>query len=184
MSGCYLNFALLRHTDHEYVLQLTDLMRAWPFSIHGRTLNMSIEMPDADRCAFCDYLGGERPYTILLTTALSAVLVTREQRGIGHLLVIPRVHRDTILNVTDEEAADLGVLVKRMARAIDAAYNQPGIAVWQNNGVPAHQSIGHVHFHVAGTVAGGGTKWGDVDELTVTQTDAIARKLQHGLKNI
>ncbi|TPG50714.1 HIT domain-containing protein [Rhodanobacter glycinis] len=145
---------------------------------------MSIEMPHADRCAFCDYLSGKRPYTILLTTSLSAVLVTREQRGVGHSLVIPRAHRDTILNVTEEEAADLGVLVMRMARVIDATYNRPGITVWQNNGMPAHQSIGHAHFHVAGTVAGGGTRWGRVDELSIAQTDAIARELRHGLKNI
>ncbi|MGN6478775.1 HIT family protein [Luteibacter sp.] len=124
---------------------------------------MPLELPDNDRCAFCDYLSGRRPYTLLLTTPLSAVLVTREQRGVGHVLVIPRVHRETLLDVTDEEAADLGRLVRQMARAIDATYDRPGIAVWQNNGVPAHQSIGHVHFHVAGTVAGGGTKWGEVE---------------------
>ncbi|WP_369928385.1 HIT family protein [Xanthomonas sp. NCPPB 2632] len=139
---------------------------------------MPIDMPDNQRCAFCDYLGGIRPYTVLLTTALSAVLVTREQRGVAHVLVVPLAHRETILEVTDAEAADLGVLVKRMARAIDAAFDRPGIAVWQNNGTPAHQTIAHAHFHVAGTVRGGGTAWGDVEELSVDETDAIARQLR------
>jgi len=139
---------------------------------------MPIDVPDGHSCAFCDYLAGTRPYTLLLTTALSAVLVTREQRGVGHVLVIPRVHRETILDVTDAEAADLGVLVKQMAIAIDAVFDRPGIAVWQNNGTPAHQAIGHVHFHVAGTVPGGGTDWGPVEELDVTDTDAIAQRLR------
>ena len=139
---------------------------------------MAIEMPADAPCAFCDYLSGRRPYTVLLTTSLSAVLVTKEQRGKGHVLVIPIKHRPSILDVTDEEAADLAVMVKRMAKAIDTAYDRPGIAVWQNNGIPAHQSIGHVHFHVAGTVEGGGTHWGDVEELGISETDRIGELLQ------
>jgi histidine triad (HIT) family protein len=35
------------------------------------------------------------------------------------------------------------------AMLIDRAHSKPGIAVWQNNGVPAEQAINHVHFHVA-----------------------------------
>lgn len=46
--------------------------------------------------------------------------------------------------------------------------------VWQNNGIPAHQSLPHLHFHVAGTLPDGGTDWGDVPKLTLAQTDAIA----------
>jgi histidine triad (HIT) family protein len=65
-----------------------------------------------------------------------------------------------------------------MAMAIDAAYARPGIAVWQNNGTPANQSVSHVHFHVAGTVKGGGTDWGDVEELPLSETDAIAEVLK------
>ncbi len=143
---------------------------------------MAIEMPADAPCAFCDYLSGERSYTVLLTTLLSAVLVTKEQRGEGHVLVLPLAHRPTILEVTDEEAADLAITVKLMAKAIDAAYGSPGIAVWQNNGIPAYQSIGHVHFHVAGTIDGGGTYWGDVEELALFETDRIGKLLSCHLR--
>ncbi|MDF4024635.1 HIT domain-containing protein [Luteibacter sp. PPL201] len=66
---------------------------------------------------------------LFTSTPLSAGLVTSEQRGVRHVLVIPRNHRDAILDATDEEAADLDRLVKQMARAIDAAFHWPGIAV-------------------------------------------------------
>jgi hypothetical protein len=66
---------------------------------------------------------------------------------------------------------------RHAARVIDLADGRPGIAVWQNNGVPANQTIGHLHFHVAGTLDTGGTEWGDVPELSVAETDAIAEKL-------
>jgi len=67
--------------------------------------------------------------------------------------------------------------VRNAAILIEEAYAKPGIAVWQNNGVPAGQAISHVHFHVAGTLPGGGTDFGEVRELSVTETDEIAQRL-------
>lgn len=142
----------------------------------------ALEVPDRPRCAFCDYLSGRRPFTIAARTNQIAVLVTREQRGLPHLLVVPVTHRETILDLTDTELATLALGVRAAARAIDEAYERPGIAVWQNNGVPAHQTIPHVHFHVAGTLPEGGTDWGEVQEEPLEQTDEIARVLAPHLR--
>jgi histidine triad (HIT) family protein len=68
--------------------------------------------------------------------------------------------------------------VVRATRAIIAAFDPEGVAVWQNNGVPAHQSVPHVHVHVAGTLPQGGTEWGPVERLAVAQTDLIAERLR------
>ncbi|MER7557431.1 HIT domain-containing protein [Nocardioides sp. NPDC126508] len=133
-----------------------------------------IVLPDAYPCAFCDYLSGCRPYTVLLRDELAAVLVTREQRGVSHLLVIPTRHAPTVLDLHDAEAHAIMDLTRRVASAIDQADGRPGISIWQNNGVTAQQAIPHFHIHVAGTVPGGGTEWDEVDELTVEDTDRIA----------
>lgn len=135
----------------------------------------ALEVPSKAECAFCDYLSGRRAFTIAASTDQIAVLVTREQRGFPHLLVVPTTHRETILDLTDTELTSLAIGVRSAARAIDVAYGRPGIAVWQNNGVPAHQTIPHVHFHVAGTLPGGGTDWGLVHEESLAHTDEIAR---------
>ena len=141
-------------------------------------LGSSIELPDDDNgCAFCAYLRGERPYTILTRTRETATLVTREQRGNPHLLVLPLRHVSTILELTDAECASVAIAVRDAAILIDHAYSRPGIAVWQNNGIPAGQAINHVHFHVAGTHDGGGTEFGAVPEISVKETNAIAEKL-------
>jgi histidine triad (HIT) family protein len=137
----------------------------------------SIAVPEGD-CAFCGYLDGRWRYTILRRDAATATLVTREQRGTSHVLVIPVAHRETILDLTDEESYALAVAVREAARAIERAERVPGIAVWQNNGVPAHQTVPHVHFHVAGTLPGGGTDWGRVPRLDLDETDAIADRLR------
>jgi len=84
---------------------------------------------------------------------------------------------ETILDLNDREAGAVIVGIREVAAAIDKAYQRPGIAVWQNNGVAAHQAIPHVHFHVAGTLDGGGTEWGDVDELSIEETGSIADQI-------
>ena len=137
----------------------------------------SIQLPINAECAFCAYLRGDRPYTIFFRNKLAAILVTREQRGVSHLLVIPVRHCATILDLTEEESDVIMKEIRHAARVIDLADGRPGIAVWQNNGVPANQTIGHLHFHVAGTLDIGGTEWGDVPELSVAETDGIAKKL-------
>lgn len=137
----------------------------------------SLNLPAEDRCAFCDYLTGARPYTVLWREDRVAVLVTREQRGIAHLLVIPTRHEPTLLDLADSEAGDLMIAVRDSARAISQAFERPGVAVWQNNGTAAHQAIPHLHFHVAGTLPGGGTDFGEVAERSVEETDDIGRKL-------
>lgn len=135
-------------------------------------------LPPSDPCSFCEYLVGERPYTVLTRNEVTAMLVTYEQRGRGHVLVIPVRHRETILDLTPEEQAALMAGVVSVSRAIIGAFDPQGVAVWQNNGMPAHQSVPHVHVHVAGTLPGGGTNWGAVDRLDVAQTDEIAERLR------
>jgi histidine triad (HIT) family protein len=69
------------------------------------------------------------------------------------------------------------------AESIVGAFDPEGVAVWQNNGIPAHQSVPHVHVHVAGTLPEGGTNWGDVARLTVAETDAIGARLRPYLRS-
>ena len=138
-----------------------------------------LELPDDGDCAFCAYLDGSRPYTVLARDETVAVLVTREQRGVSHLLVVPVRHAPTILDLRDAEANALMTWLRRAAGAIDRAERRPGIAVWQNNGAAAGQAIGHFHFHVAGTLPEGGTTFGQVPELELDDTEGIAERLRH-----
>lgn len=141
-----------------------------------------LNVPDAYPCAFCDYLSGARPFTILHREELAAILVTRQQRGLSHLLVITTRHAPTVLDINDAESEAVMRLVRAAARAIDEVEQRPGISVWQNNGVEAHQAIPHFHVHVAGTVPGGGTEWDEVHELSIEETEKIAASLRPELR--
>jgi len=73
-----------------------------------------------------------------------------------HLLVL--FHRVTMVGlffrfvtldkVTAEYSAAIGAALPKIARAILAATGASHFNVLQNNGRPAHQEIGHVHFHI------------------------------------
>jgi hypothetical protein len=68
----------------------------------------NIVLPTSGSCPFCAFLQGEKPYTILRRSELVAILVTREQRGVSHLLVVPVRHCPTILDLRDEESVAPG----------------------------------------------------------------------------
>ena len=92
----------------------------------------------------------------------------------------------TNLSTESKSLSHRGISCARVALDVPLArlfdYAQPeGLAVWQNNGVAADQTIPHVHFHVAGTLAGGGTERGRVDEISVAETDVIAGRLRLAL---
>jgi histidine triad (HIT) family protein len=140
---------------------------------------VSVDVPEVDHCAFCDYLSGRRPYTVLARGELTALLVTREQRGVAHLLAIPVAHRPTLLDLLDQELGAVMFALREGARAIIASETPAGVAVWQNNGMAADQAIPHFHFHVAGTLVAGGTERGDVPELSIEETERIAARLRH-----
>jgi histidine triad (HIT) family protein len=108
-------------------------------------------------------------------------MVTQEPRGEPHALVVPQRHCETILGLTDDEAAEVMLATRNTARAIEVAYCPAGIAVWQNNGIAAHQAIPHVHVHVAGTLDGGGTEWGGVEEVPLAEAQAVADRLRRHL---
>ena len=138
---------------------------------------MPLELPPDDPCWFCRYLSGTAPYTILERDDVTATLVTFEQRGRGHVLVIPIRHVNTVTGLTALEQWAVMDSVARSTQAIIGSFDPEGVAVWQNNGIPAHQTVPHLHVHVAGTLVGGGTQWGDVDRLSTAATDQIAEKL-------
>jgi histidine triad (HIT) family protein len=139
-----------------------------------------LKVPVEPDCSFCAYLGGRRSYTVMEHTQQVSLLVTREQRGVGPVLVIPTTHRPTLLDLQPHDMGALMLATERVATAITAAYDVEGICLWQNNGVPAHQSIPHVHFQ-AGTLPAGGTQWGPVRKLNLEETDIIASELSRHL---
>jgi histidine triad (HIT) family protein len=66
----------------------------------------------------------------------------------GAMLVIPKRHVPTVLELSDDEAAEVMRRVVRLARAVTRALNPAGLNIFQNNGLVSGQSIPHFHIHI------------------------------------
>ncbi len=74
----------------------------------------------------------------------------------GHTLVIPKERVAYLHELSDEQAAAIGRVLPRIARAILTATGATEYNVLQNNGAAAHQAVFHVHFHIIPKTRGGG----------------------------
>ncbi|MCX4239691.1 HIT family protein [Paraliomyxa miuraensis] len=66
----------------------------------------------------------------------------------GHALVIPKERKAYLHELSDEQAAALGRVLPRLARAVMNATGSTAYNILQNNGAAAHQAVFHVHFHI------------------------------------
>ena len=75
------------------------------------------------------------------------------------MLVIPRRHAPTLLDLTDEELAAVMHGVRRVADALVATYDPEGLTLYQNNGAVSLQEVPHFHMHVVPRRRG--SNWGE-----------------------
>jgi len=109
---------------------------------------MPIEIPQRDRCAFCRYIEGEGQAAVVEQLDETLAFLNPRQYGIGALLVIPKRHAPTVLDLEKSELTAVMHHVHRLADALMKAFDPSGINIFQNNGISAGQTVPHYHVHV------------------------------------
>ena len=99
-------------------------------------------------CIFCKIINGEIPSAKVYEDENVLAFLDIGQVTKGHTLVIPKVHKENVFELTDEIAANVFSAVPKLANAIKAAYDPIGLNVLQNNGEAAGQSVFHFHMHL------------------------------------
>jgi len=97
-------------------------------------------------CIFCKIVSGEIPVKILKETTNSISFLDAFPLTKGHLLVIPKNHRQKIQDLTEKEYSDLFSLVRTMISKSDSITGSTLLAV--HNGKDAGQEIPHAHVHL------------------------------------
>jgi histidine triad (HIT) family protein len=115
---------------------------------------MPITVPQRDRCAFCSNLAGTNRFAVVEELADTVAFLPPRQSGLGHVLVIPRRHAPTLLDLDASEALAIMLHVHRVANAIALAYDPAGLNIFQNNGVSAGQTVPHYHVHLVPSYTG------------------------------
>lgn len=98
-------------------------------------------------CIFCKIIEGTSPSVKIyedehVLAFMNIMPVTK-----GHVLLIPKTHRENIYDLTEEEAACLFSVVPKIASALKDEFKPAGMNLLQNNGAPAGQAVFHFHLH-------------------------------------
>ena len=107
-------------------------------------------------CVFCEIVAGRSKAEIVLDE--EGVLAFLDVRPVfqGHVLVLPKAHHETLLDLPQETIEPLFAATKRIAKAIEAGLHADGSWVAINNRVS--QSVPHLHVHVVPRRKGDGLK--------------------------
>jgi histidine triad (HIT) family protein len=97
-------------------------------------------------CIFCEIASGARAAHVVHEDASFIAFLDHRPLFPGHVLVVPRVHHETLLDLPGELAGPLLLLVQRIARAVETGLLADGFFVAMNNRIS--QSVPHLHAHV------------------------------------
>ncbi len=97
-------------------------------------------------CAFCRIAAGELDAERLLDAGGVVAILDHRPLFPGHVLVLPRAHVETFMDLPASELAPLFGAAQRLARAVETAMAADGVFVAINNRVS--QSVPHLHVHV------------------------------------
>ncbi len=137
----------------------------------GRTL-------PAVACVFCEIVAGERPASVVFADDVAVGFLDVRPVFVGHVLVVPRIHVETL---ADLPAASVGPLFERVARvelAVERGLGAQGAFVAVNNRVS--QSVPHLHVHVVPRTKGDGLRgffWPRVRYDSDAHRDEVAATL-------
>jgi histidine triad (HIT) family protein len=99
-------------------------------------------------CVFCKIVAKQIPATVVHEDEATLAFMDIGQVNPGHVLVACKAHVENVYGLEDAQTAAVFRSAARVARAIRAAFNPPGLSLYQANGKPAGQTVFHFHLHV------------------------------------
>jgi histidine triad (HIT) family protein len=115
-----------------------------------------VNRPD---CIFCRIIAGSIPAAKIYEDDRILAFLDIGPIIKGHVLVIPKIHYDNLMETPDAVLASLSAGCRRIARALVAGLDADGINITQANGKSAGQVVPHIHFHVIPRFLRDGHHW-------------------------
>ena len=107
-------------------------------------------------CIFCKIANGEIPSNKVYEDDQVCAFYDLEPQAPVHVLIIPKKHIASVMELEEENAADVShvfLVAKRLAKELNLAN---GFRIVSNCGEDGGQSVHHLHFHLLG---GRSMKW-------------------------
>jgi histidine triad (HIT) family protein len=136
-------------------------------------------------CIFCKIISGEIPCAKVFENEHVLAFLDISQVTKGHTLVVPKVHKENVFELTPEIASHLFEVVPKIANAIKKQFSPLGLNVLSNNGEIAGQTVFHYHMHLIpryGKGDGFGAVWKSHESAyTFADLKEIAEQIQQAL---
>jgi histidine triad (HIT) family protein len=110
----------------------------------------------AQPCPFCGIVAGSEQAHVVLDDDVAIAFLDQRPVFPGHVLVVPRVHVETFLDLPRGDVGPLMQRVQRVAAAVEHGLGADGSFVAMNNRVS--QSVPHLHVHVVPRHRGDGLR--------------------------
>jgi len=100
-------------------------------------------------CPFCRIVHGEDHEVREVVRNREVITFFPDEPAVlGHCMVIPYRHVETLDLLTERELREVMLAVKQMIPAVLSATNAEGFNIVQSNGPTAGQTVDHVHVHI------------------------------------
>jgi histidine triad (HIT) family protein len=107
-------------------------------------------------CPFCQIVAGKLPAAVVHESPGAVALLDAFPAARGHVLVVPRLHAPTLLDLDEGAIGELFRTVSVVQRKVQDALQPLGMNVGWNHGRPAGQHVFHLHVHILPRFEGGG----------------------------
>jgi len=107
-------------------------------------------------CVFCDVVAGDLAAEVVFEDESFLAFLDHRPVQKGHILMVPRQHLATLLDLTPDLHEGFVVNAQRLAAAVVDGLGAQGSFVAVNNVVS--QSVPHLHLHVVPRSRGDGLK--------------------------
>lgn len=99
-------------------------------------------------CVFCKIINNEIPsYKVYEDENVIAILDI-SQATIGHTLVIPKAHFESMLDISEEVLSNVFMVVKKVTKQLEKTLNICDFNILNNVGSVAGQTVNHFHVHI------------------------------------
>ncbi len=103
-----------------------------------------------ENCLFCKIIAGKIPSNKVYEDDKMIIINDINPQAKIHLLLIPKKHYANIIEMTEENGKELGLMLKKLSTLVGELGLEDGFRLVSNKGENGCQSVEHLHIHILG----------------------------------
>ncbi len=99
-------------------------------------------------CLFCKIANKQISAEVVYEDENATAVMDVHPRAPGHVMVLPKVHAENILDLPDDKIEGVFKAVKNVTGILQKALSPDGFTIGINHGKVSGQTIDHLHIHI------------------------------------